>query len=216
MARGTFPATTHSKTPIPQPAEVRRTGKVVSIDSGDHRQRVREARNRLVEEHAGMVRGIAERVLSVVPRSIELDDLIQTGMVALIHAATRYRPQEHGGAPFGAYARKCVRGAILDSVSGRNWIEAKLAELPDMQEQPHLEPSVAPTIEGAIDDTRLARHVQDAIEYLDETSQRLLAAYYRDGATLESAGAECGLPRRQAGEAHASAIRRLQQILHVR
>lgn len=189
-----------------------RPASVVGIDSGDHRARVREARNALAKAHAGMVRAIAERVKQRCPPSIELDDLIQTGMVALLHAATRYRPAEHSGAPFAVYARKCVRGAMLDSISGRHWQAAKLDPLPDTHRD---EPAIAPVADEAIDDARLARRIDDAIAYLDEPSREIIRQCYRGGATLEAAGAAMGLDRRRAGELRADAIAELRRILHV-
>ena len=191
-----------------------RGSRVTSIDTGDHRAKVRERRDRLVEDHAGIVRGIAERVKAVAPASVELDDLIQTGMIALLHAATRYRPEAFGGAPFSAYARKVVRGAMLDSISGRRYREEKLIHFGDVDGMQNAEPSMAPTADEAIDDRRLAARIEDAITYLDGPSRRLIRSYYRDGGTLEDAGEELGIDRRRAGELHARAIARLKQIVH--
>jgi len=67
----------------------------------------------VVREHAPMVRRIAVQVKSRLPPSIELDDLIQEGMLGLLDAARRWQPQA-GQAPFAAYARTRVRGAMYD------------------------------------------------------------------------------------------------------
>lgn len=195
------------------PCPARRRASVVGIDAGSHRQHVIARRDALIEAHAGLVRSIAERLLAVCPRSIELADLIQTGMLALLHAATAYRPERHDGAPFDAYARKRIRGAMLDSISGRNWIHATLEELSDPDDRPELRIS---SINETIDGEREIARVNDAIEYLTPEKQTLIRAYYRDGGTLEDAGAEIGLDRRRAGELLAEAISELQRILHAR
>ena len=73
----------------------------------------------VVAEHTPLVRRIAFQIGSRMPASIELDDLIQEGMLGLIDAAQRWQPQA-GGAPFGAYARLRVRGAIYDWLRGND------------------------------------------------------------------------------------------------
>jgi RNA polymerase sigma factor for flagellar operon FliA len=228
----------HHQALSPDKSNARRRASVVGIDAGSHRQHVIARRDALIEAHAGLVRSIAERLLAVCPRSIELADLIQTGMLALLHAATAYRPELHDGAPFDAYARKRIRGAMLDSISGRNWINAKLESLSDPDRSrsfgstetdrggegvilEHSSPpqsmrTAAHPIEEAVDAEREMARVNDAIEYLTPEKQTLIRAYYRDGGTLEDAGAEIGLDRRRAGELLAEAISELQRILHAR
>ena len=73
----------------------------------------------VVREHTPLVRRIAYQVGSRLPASIELDDLVQEGMLGLIDAAQRWQPQA-SGAPFGAYARLRVRGAIYDWLRGND------------------------------------------------------------------------------------------------
>lgn len=73
----------------------------------------------VIAEHAPLVRRIALQIGSRMPASIELDDLIQEGMLGLIDAAQRWQPQA-SGAPFGVYARLRVRGAIYDWLRGND------------------------------------------------------------------------------------------------
>ncbi|MCU1325724.1 MAG: polymerase sigma factor, FliA/WhiG family/RNA polymerase sigma factor, sigma-70 family, partial [Bryobacterales bacterium] len=94
--------------------------KVVSIEAGSHRARLIERRNELVMSHLDLVESVARSVFAGLPPTFLLEDLIQTGRVALLDAATRYRPQQHGGAPFSAFARQVVRGAILNSTRRRH------------------------------------------------------------------------------------------------
>ena len=78
------------------------------------------ARDALVIAHAGLVVAIARRLKSRLPPSFDLDDLIGVGNIALLQAATRYRPGDHAGTPFSVYARQRIRGAMLDSVGKRS------------------------------------------------------------------------------------------------
>lgn len=65
----------------------------------------------LVAEYAPLVRKIAWQVYSRVSRTVELDDLIQTGLAALIEASGHY---EERGFAFATYATTRIRGALID------------------------------------------------------------------------------------------------------
>ncbi len=67
----------------------------------------------LVEEYAPLVRKIAWQVFSRVSRTSELDDLIQTGLIALIEARENY---EERGFAFATYATTRIRGAMIDQL----------------------------------------------------------------------------------------------------
>jgi RNA polymerase sigma factor (sigma-70 family) len=95
----------------------------VSIASGDHRARVLARRDDLITAHLHLVRPIARRIRKLTPSTFELDDLISEGTLGLIRAATLYLPEAHGGCPFSAFARPRIRGAILDSIRRRHFIE---------------------------------------------------------------------------------------------
>jgi RNA polymerase sigma factor for flagellar operon FliA len=73
----------------------------------------------LVIRHADLVRGIAFRLLRRMPPNVDVDDLVQTGMVGLLEAAQRYRDSK--GSSFVAYAIRRIRGAILDSSRRSDW-----------------------------------------------------------------------------------------------
>ncbi len=73
----------------------------------------------LVEEHAPLVKRIAAHLLGRLPDGIELDDLIQVGLMALLEAARQYTPTK--GASFPTYASIRIRGAMLDEVRSNDW-----------------------------------------------------------------------------------------------
>ena len=49
-------------------------------------------RDRLVMEHVGLVKTLAQRLAQRLPSQVEMNDLISVGVLGLIDAATRYRP----------------------------------------------------------------------------------------------------------------------------
>ena len=78
-----------------------------------------ETRNRLVMEHVGMVKLMASRLAHRLPAQVELSELISVGVVGLMDAAGRFKPSL--GVPFGAFARRRIQGAMLDSLRELDW-----------------------------------------------------------------------------------------------
>ena len=66
---------------------------------------------RLARQYMPLVRKIAWHVHGRVSTAIEVEDLLQIGMVALVEAANGF---ENRGLGFGAYAQLRVRGAMID------------------------------------------------------------------------------------------------------
>lgn len=74
----------------------------------------------LITRHAPLVKRIAFHVGGRLPDSIQMDDLLQAGMIGLLEAA-RHFDATHG-ASFETYASIRIRGAILDEVRRHNWL----------------------------------------------------------------------------------------------
>ncbi|WP_269848295.1 sigma-70 family RNA polymerase sigma factor, partial [Ralstonia sp. ASV6] len=70
--------------------------------------------------YAPLVRRIANQMMVKLPASVELDDLIQAGMMGLLDALSRY--EETQGVQFEFYAAQRIRGAILDELRGSDWL----------------------------------------------------------------------------------------------
>lgn len=73
----------------------------------------------LVEEHADLVKRIAAHLKGRLPETVEMDDLVQVGLMALLDAARQFSPDK--GANFATYAGIRVRGAMLDEVRSMEW-----------------------------------------------------------------------------------------------
>ncbi|MDE2347019.1 MAG: RNA polymerase sigma factor FliA [Gammaproteobacteria bacterium] len=73
----------------------------------------------LVLRHADLVKRIAYHLVSRMPPNVEVDDLIQSGMIGLLDAAKHYSPTK--GANFETYAGIRIRGAMLDEVRKSDW-----------------------------------------------------------------------------------------------
>jgi RNA polymerase sigma factor for flagellar operon FliA len=73
----------------------------------------------LVIRYADLVKRIAYHLVSRMPPNVEVDDLIQSGMIGLLDAAKHYSPTK--GANFETYAGIRIRGAMLDEVRKSDW-----------------------------------------------------------------------------------------------
>ena len=71
-------------------------------------------------QYAPLVKRIAHHMMAKLPASVEIDDVIQTGMLGLLDAVNRY--QESHGAQFETYAAHRIRGAILDGLRQADWL----------------------------------------------------------------------------------------------
>lgn len=75
--------------------------------------------NRLVEKHASLVKRIACHLINRLPASVQLEDLIQAGMIGLLEASRNY--DEGQGASFETYAGIRIRGSMLDEIRKNDW-----------------------------------------------------------------------------------------------
>nr|WP_305799121.1 RNA polymerase sigma factor FliA [Methylococcus sp. EFPC2] len=73
----------------------------------------------LVRDHAPLVKRIAYHLLSRLPASVQLDDLVQAGMIGLLESAQHYDASQ--GAAFETYAGIRIRGAMLDELRRYDW-----------------------------------------------------------------------------------------------
>ncbi len=74
----------------------------------------------LVETHAPLVKKIALHLLARLPASVQLDDLMQAGMIGLLEAANKF--QSDKGASFETYAGIRIRGSIVDEIRKGDWV----------------------------------------------------------------------------------------------
>src|SRR3954471_1771468 len=72
-----------------------------------------------IEEFAPLVKRIAYHMMMRMPASVQVDDLIQAGMIGLIEASQKYDASK--GASFETYAGIRIRGAIVDEMRRGDW-----------------------------------------------------------------------------------------------
>ena len=75
--------------------------------------------NEVVDRYAPLVKRIAHHLLLRMPASVQIDDLIQSGMIGLLEAAKKYDVSK--GASFETYAGIRIRGSMLDEIRKGDW-----------------------------------------------------------------------------------------------
>ena len=83
-------------------------------------------RKHLLETHAPLVKKLAHLMKAKLPPSVEVDDLVQAGMIGLLDAITRY--EETHGAQFETYAVQRIRGAMLDELRSSDWMPRNMRQ----------------------------------------------------------------------------------------
>jgi RNA polymerase sigma factor for flagellar operon FliA len=83
-------------------------------------------RRDLVEEHKGLVKKLAGIMKAKLPPSVELDDLVQAGMIGLWGAAKTFDPSQD--VKFETYAGHRVRGAMLEELRESDWVPRRVRE----------------------------------------------------------------------------------------
>ncbi|ATD05858.1 MULTISPECIES: RNA polymerase sigma factor FliA [Pseudoalteromonas] len=75
--------------------------------------------HKVVERHAPLVKKVACHLIARLPASVQLDDLIQSGMIGLIEASKNFDATK--GASFETFAGIRIRGAMLDEIRRGDW-----------------------------------------------------------------------------------------------
>jgi RNA polymerase sigma factor FliA len=81
-------------------------------------------KEQLVIQYAPLVKRIAYHLMARLPASVQIEDLVQNGMIGLLDALARY--EDHFGAQFETYATQRIRGAMLDGLRENDWVPRNL------------------------------------------------------------------------------------------
>jgi RNA polymerase sigma factor for flagellar operon FliA len=73
----------------------------------------------IISQHTVLVKRIAYHLLARLPASVQVDDLIQSGMIGLLEASNNFDHSK--GASFETFAGIRIRGAMLDEIRRGDW-----------------------------------------------------------------------------------------------
>lgn len=81
-------------------------------------------RERVIREHAHVVKYVIGRLTGHLPGSVDREDLVSAGILGLIKAVDRFDPSR--GVKFETYATTVVRGEVMESLRARDWAPRSL------------------------------------------------------------------------------------------
>ena len=74
----------------------------------------------MLKQYSPLVRRLAHQMLAKLPANVELDDLVQVGMIGLTDALSRFDTAL--GVQFETFATQRIRGAMLDELRGTDYL----------------------------------------------------------------------------------------------
>jgi RNA polymerase sigma factor FliA len=111
--------------------------------------------DQLVMQHAPLVKRIAYHLLNRLPDTVQVEDLIQAGMLGLLEAIKNFDATQ--GASFDTYAGIRIRGSMLDEVRRSDWTPRSVHKKSRM---------VAEAIRAVENDTGLAARDVDVANFM--------------------------------------------------
>ena len=135
---------------------------------------------RCVVQFTPLVKRMAHHMMKSLPASVQLDDIMQLGLMGLLDAARRY--EEGRGAQFETYAVQRIRGAVLDGLRQNDWlprglrrslrcVEASINKLEQQYGRPPTEQELADALNMSLADYQ--QLLQDARGYQIVSSEDL-------------------------------------------
>ena len=151
-----------------------------------------------ITKYAPLVKRIAYHMMARLPASVEVDDLIQVGLIGLMDAVGRFDGTQ--GAQFESYATQRIRGAMLDELREADWlprhvrqksrqIESAIHKLEQRNGKPPSEQEISAELGMAIDqyqsmlgDVKCSQLLYYE-DFSDEDSASFLERYLVDGSS---------------------------------
>ena len=151
--------------------------------------------NAMLKQYSPLVRRLAHQMIAKLPANVEIDDLIQVGMVGLSDALARFDAAQ--GVQFETFATQRIRGAMLDELRGNDYLARHVAD------------------EGGnplaqLQDRRMRSALVEAIKGLPEREQYVMSMYYEHDMNLKEIAAVLKVTESRVCQLHSQSIARLR------
>lgn len=136
----------------------------------------------VVKQYGPLVRRVASQLAMKLPANVEIDDLVQAGMIGLFDALSRY--EEGHGAQFETFAMQRIRGSMIDELRAADWvsrstrknqrsIEAAIQKLEQKLHRAPIESEIAAQLKLSLEDYQqmLAEARGAQLVYVDDFSE---------------------------------------------
>jgi len=77
------------------------------------------SRDSMMLEYFSLVKIVAKKMTTRLPASVDYDDLVSAGLIGLMQALERFKPEK--GFKFKTYAEFRIRGAMIDELRSQDW-----------------------------------------------------------------------------------------------
>jgi RNA polymerase sigma factor for flagellar operon FliA len=186
----------------------------------------------LVMQHVDLVKRIAHHLAARLPATVDINDLMQSGMVGLLEAAGNFDASR--GASFETYAGIRIRGAMLDDIRKHDWtprsVHHKYRQVTDAINEIEGETGRAASAEEVADrmgismdeyhkilaDSACSRlfSFEETLEeptlQLPERERLVLSLYYEQELNLKEIGAVLDVSESRVCQIHGQAVMRLR------
>lgn len=122
-----------------------------------------DKRNELIIEYLPLVKFIANRIAGRLPSHIEVDDLINSGIIGLIDALKKFDASLK--IKFKTYAEFRIKGAILDELRALDWVPRSTRQKASRLERAYAE--LEQQLGRAATDTEMMEYLNIEIEEFD-------------------------------------------------
>ncbi len=143
--------------------------------------------SKMLAQHGLLVKKIAYQIKAKLPASVEVDDLIQAGMMGLLDAVKKF--QDNMGAQFETYAVQRIRGSIIDELRSADWLPRSIRK--DMRTVEAAVTQLEQILQRAPTESEVASHMnlslEDYYDLLGDCSGHQLL-YYDDFQESENDG----------------------------
>jgi RNA polymerase sigma factor for flagellar operon FliA len=131
-------------------------------------------RERLIHEHLSDVKLIVQRIATHLPAGVDVEDLMNVGVMGLIEAADRFDPKRDN--KFMTYAIFRIKGAVLSELRSRDflsrWSRRKLRSIEQTCQQ------MEQRLGRDVDDAEVAEELGIDIEDLHRTKQMSSISFF--------------------------------------
>ncbi|WP_052571126.1 FliA/WhiG family RNA polymerase sigma factor [Geothrix fermentans] len=129
----------------------------------------RENREQIIKDYVPLVKFVAHRIAARLPAHVELDDLINSGILGLMDAIEKFEPTRN--IKFKTYAELRIKGAILDGLRDLDWVPRSLRrKKKDIENAYHL---IEQQKGRAATDEEVARHLGIPLDELHRNLDEL-------------------------------------------
>ncbi|KAF2956473.1 FliA/WhiG family RNA polymerase sigma factor [Marinitoga sp. 38H-ov] len=99
----------------------------------------------IIKNFLPKIKYIALNLISTLPKNVELDDLIQEGIIGLMQSLDKFDPSK--GVTFYSFAIKRIRGAMLDYLRKIDWLPKdlrhKIKKMEDILAEQNLDDNIS-------------------------------------------------------------------------